>query len=149
MARIKIQMPEIFNFSCIIPVRITDINYGGHVGNDTILSILHEARMQFLKNGGYSEMHFAGVGMIMADVAIEYKNELFYGDIITVYVTAGEITKIGFDLFYKLETVREQQNEKKQILVANAKTGMVCYDYDKKKIATIPEEAKASLLNKN
>lgn len=41
-------------------------------------------------------MHFAGVGMIMADVAIEYKNELFYGDIITVSVTAGEITKIGF-----------------------------------------------------
>ncbi|HSU29289.1 MAG TPA: thioesterase family protein, partial [Chitinophagaceae bacterium] len=119
------------------PVRITDINYGGHVGNDTILTILHEARMQYLAHLGYSEMQFGGTGMIMSDVAIEFKNELFYGDTITVSVTPGEITKVSFELIYKLETVRDGKTS----LVAKATTTMICYDYENKKIVSIPADA--------
>jgi len=144
MARIKIELPEAFPFSCQIPVRITDINYGGHAGNDTVLSIIHEARMQFLQSLGYSEMKFAGVGMIMADVAIEFKNELFYGDIIIASVVAGEISRIGFDLLYKLQTLRPADSDRK-VLVAAAKTGMICYDYEKKKIVSVPPEVRVKL----
>ena len=104
------------------------------------MSIIHEARMQFLKSMGYTEMEFAGFGMIMSDVAIEFKNELFYGDTIIASVVAGEISKIGFELIYKLETVRPA-NSGKKVLVAIAKTGMICYDYEKKKIVSIPAEA--------
>lgn len=142
MARIKIDLPEDFSFSCQIPVRITDINYGGHVGNDTVLSIIHEARMQFFNNFGYTEMNFAGTGMIMADVAIEFKSELFYGDVITVSVIAVEISKIGFELFYKLE----KNSGDKKTLIVKAKTGMICYDYTNKKIVPVPEEARQKLV---
>jgi len=141
MARTKLQLPGQFSFSCLIPIRITDINYGDHVGNDTILSIIHEARVQFLQELGYSEMQFGGAGMIMADVSIEFKSELFYGDTVNASVTAGEISKIGFELFYKLE--KEAGDNK--ILVAVAKTGMICYDYEKKKIVSVPEEARSKL----
>jgi len=137
MARIKISLPDTFQFSCQIPVRITDINYGGHVGNDAILSLIHEARMQYFSTFGYTEMNVAGAGMIMADVAIEFKNELFYGDVLTVSVTAGEFSRVSFDIFYKLE----KQGAEKTILVAAAKTGMVCYDYKMKKITPVPGEA--------
>src|SRR5260221_13640446 len=130
MARVKIGLPEQFSFSCQIPLRITDVNYGGHVGNDTILSIIHEARMLFFQSLGYSEMKFAGVAMIMADVAIEFRSELFYGDALIASVGAGVFTNTGFDIFYKLE---KKVNES-MVTVANAKTGMVCYDYEKKKI---------------
>jgi acyl-CoA thioesterase FadM len=147
MARIKIHLPDNFSFSCLIPVRITDINYGGHAGNDTVLSIIHEARMQFLKSMDYTEMEFAGVGMIMSDVAIEFKNELFYGDTIIASVVAGEISKIGFELIYQLETLRPADGERK-VLIATAKTGMICYDYEKKKIVSVPDEAKGKLINK-
>lgn len=145
MSRIKIELPEQFHFSCEIPVRITDINYGGHVGNDAILSIIHEARMQFFKHFGYSEMQFAGVGIILADVGIEFKSELFYGDTVIAYVTATELSKVSFDVFYKLE----KELSDKRILVALAKTGIVCYDYEKKKIAAVPEEAKTKLTISN
>jgi acyl-CoA thioesterase FadM len=103
MARIKIGLPGKFSFTTSIPVRITDINYGGHVGNDTILSILHEARARFLSHHGYTELNLAGVGMIMSDVGIEFKNELFYGEEIIASVAAGEFSKVSFELFYKLE----------------------------------------------
>jgi acyl-CoA thioesterase FadM len=141
MARIKIDLPEQFSFSTIIPVRITDINYGGHVGNDTVLSLIHEARVQFLQQLGYGELDLAGVGLIMSDVGIEFKQELFYGQSIKASVTASDFTKISFDLYYKLETATAD----KTVLVATAKTGMICYDYSKKKITAIPEEVKAKL----
>ena len=136
MARIKVELPEQFAFSTTIPVRITDLNYGKHVGNDTILSMIHEARVQYLRQLGYGELDLAGVGVIMSDVGIEFKSELFYGDEVLVSVAAGDLSKISFDLYYKLE----KRAADKTILVATAKTGMVCYDYGKKKVAAIPLE---------
>ena len=146
MARVKINLPEKFLFSCTIPIRITDINYGGHVGNDSLLSIIHEARLQFLKSLEYTEMQFAGAGLIMADAAIEFKKELFYGDTIIVSIGVGEISKVGIVLFYKLEKESLLKDGKDKIVVAIAKTGMVCYDYEKKKIVAVPEEVKNKLV---
>lgn len=142
MARIKIDLPKQFSFSTLIPVRITDLNYGGHVGNDTILSILHEARAQFLKNYEYEELNFGGVGLIMSDVAIEFKSELFYGDTVAASVIANDFTTVAFDIYYKLE----KKIADRTMIVAIAKTGMVCYDYSKKKIVPIPLEVKSRLL---
>ncbi len=142
MARIKIDLPDKFSFSVSLQVRITDINYGGHVGNDSILSLIHEARMHYLKQYGYTEMEFAGVGLIMADAAIEFRNELFYGDTVIVAVASADLSKVGFDLYYKLGKKAGDNADKKRIVVAAAKTGMVCYDYASKRIASVPEEAR-------
>jgi acyl-CoA thioester hydrolase len=141
MPRIKIDLPNLFSFVTHIPIRITDLNYGGHVGNDNILSIIHEVRVQFLKDLGYEEMNLEGVGLIMSDAAIEFKNELFYGDSIKASVSAGNFSKIGFDIFYKLE----KEMNGKNILVVTAKTAMVCYNYDLKKITVLPGEARTRL----
>lgn len=141
MARIRIETPETFSFSCTIPVRITDINYGGHVGNDTLLTLVHEARMQFLAHSGYTEMNLAGAGLIMADAGIEFKKELFYGDLVIASVTAGNFSRIGFDLYYKLE----KETPAGKTVVALAKTGMISYDYSKKKMVAVPDEVRAKL----
>src|SRR5690349_13740260 len=141
MARIKIDLPGSFAFTTSIPVRITDINYGGHLGNDAFLSLVHEARMQFLNKHGYSELSFAGIGLIMTDAGIEFKGELFYGDTVIISVTATEFSKAGFDIYYKLE--KETDGQRK--LVAAARTGMVGYDYEKKKVAAIPDAAREAI----
>jgi acyl-CoA thioester hydrolase len=127
-------MPEHFSFCTRIPIRITDLNYGGHVGNDMILSILHEARVQFLQQYGYKEFDLAGIGLIMTDVAIEFKQELFYGDLLNAWVKAAEFSKVGFDIFYKLE----KDTPVNSILVAHAKTAMVAYNYGTKKVISVP-----------
>lgn len=141
MAKIKIELPPNFSFHTTIPIRITDINYGGHVGNDSVLSIIHEARMQFLKQLGYEELKLDGASLIMRDVAIDFKKELFYGDQVKVSIKATEFTKVGFELYYKLE--KEAANN--TAIVAVAKTGMVCYDYENKKIMAVPENVKRNL----
>lgn len=142
MARIKIKLPATFSFTCTIPIRITDINYGGHVGNDRILSLIHEARVQFLEHHGYQELAVEGLGLIMSDVAIEFKAELFYSDNITISVSAGDFTRIGFDIYYLVEKIT---NEKK-INAVSAKTGMICYDYSLKKVAAVPDVVRSKLL---
>ncbi len=141
MSRIKIDIPPSFSFSTSFAVRITDLNYGAHVGNDKVLSFLHEARVRFLKSLGYTELNMEGVGMIMADAALIFKNELYYGDELLISIKPLEYSRVGFDLIYKIEKKSEDQ----LLTVAVAKTAMVCFDYGLKKVATLPEAAKNKL----
>lgn len=134
MARIKIAIPAHFIFQTKIAVRISDINYGGHVGNDALLGLIHEVRMQFLVHAGYTEMNVAGAALIMSDVAIEFKEELFYGDTILASIVANDFSRVGFDICYRFEKLADGKSS----LVALAKTGMICYDYAAKKIIAVP-----------
>ena len=143
MARIKIELPGKCIASFQIPVRITDINYGNHLGNDSLVAIIHEARMQFLHQHNYTEMDVAGTSLIMNDLLVEFKSEAFYKDILEVSLFTGEIFKVGFELFYSLYATRGQSS----ILIAKAKTGMVCFDYKEKKLMQVPGELKKILLN--
>jgi acyl-CoA thioester hydrolase len=136
MNRVKIELPAHFNFSTRITIRVTDLNYGGHVGNDSFLALIQEARQQFLRSHGYEELSIAGFGLIMADVAIEFRKELNYGDVVKISVTADSFDKLGFDLFYLLETVSGEQT----VLAGKAKTGMICFDYVAKKKVALPLE---------
>ena len=145
MARIKIDLPDNFPFTTLIPVRITDINYGGHVGNNAILSLIHEARIQFLKQWDYSELDFGGVGLIMSDAGIEFRSELFYGETAIISVACSGFSRVSFEIFYKLEKILPEIKNEKRIIVATAKTGMVCYDYSNKRITALPEEARKKL----
>jgi acyl-CoA thioester hydrolase len=139
MARVKIEFPEKFIFSTEVKVRISDINYGGHVGNDTILSIIHESRLQFYQYFGYSELDLGGTGTIMADSAIVYKGESFYGDTLKIEVGVGNFHKYGFDLFYYITNASSGK------AIAEAKTGIICFDYNARKITSLPEVVKNTL----
>ena len=132
MSRIKIALPEKFIYNTEIPIRITDINYGGHLGNDSLLSIIHETRVRFLNHLGYSESNVEGTGIIMIDSAIQYKSEGFYGDELLVEIAVNDFTGIGCDIVYGLTN----KNSKKEIAVA--KTGIVFFDYEKRKTAPVP-----------
>jgi acyl-CoA thioesterase FadM len=134
MARIKIEIPKKFIYKTEIPVRITDINYGGHLGNDSLLSIIHEARLQFLNHLGYSESNVEGAGIIMIDAGIQYKSEAFYGDDLLIEVAVNDFTGIGCDFVYRLTN----KNSKKEIAVV--KTGIVFFDYKIKKIVPVPKK---------
>ena len=134
MARIKLEIPEHIIANLSIPVRITDINYGNHVGNDAFVALIHEARMQWLSQYGYTELSIEGIGLIMSDLAVEFRNESSYGDTVEIKISVGDISKVSFELYYQLSAKRNNEI----VLLANAKTGMVCYDYAAKKVVAVP-----------
>lgn len=132
--RIRITFEGLYPFAYTIPVRVTDLNYGGHVGNDRILAYAQEARMAFLQQWGYTELNIAGKGLIMADTAIQYKSEAFYGDMLRVEVGVDEIGKSSFELYYRISTMRNESDT----LIALVKTGMVCFDYATRCVCAMP-----------
>lgn len=134
MARPSLEFPPVVHFTMDIPVRITDINYGGHLGNDAVLSIVHEARVRFLGHLGYTELNCAGAGLIMADAFIVFRSEAFHGDVLCAEVSVGEISGAGFQVYTRLLN-RDTRTE-----VARIRTGMVCFDYGRKRPVPVPAE---------
>lgn len=141
MERLKITFPSTPLCAVQIPIRITDINYGNHVGNNAIVEIIHEARVQFLAQHGFTEMEVAGTSLIMSELCVEFKNESFYVDLLDVKLFAGGISRVSFELLYEIATKRNG----KPITIAHAKTGMVCYNYQARKVSSVPAELRSIL----
>ncbi|MFA6293678.1 MAG: thioesterase family protein, partial [Victivallales bacterium] len=127
-------LPEKFDFVTEIPVRITDINYGQHLGNDALLSSIHEARVRYLMSRGLSELEVGGCGLIMVDAVIVYKAQAVYGDTLAIEVAAQDFSPFGCDFVYRVT------NRSSGVEIARAKTGILCYDYTLRKIVKCPEK---------
>ncbi len=144
MARHKIEMPERFIFSTDIAVRISDINYGMHVGHDSFLTIVHEARVRFfISLGASGEGDVFGKGIILSEAALSYSNESFYGDVLNIRIGCGEPLKYGLDLFYLLSE-KKQKTE-----IARVRTGIVFFDFKKKKVARVPKKFAQAIAQPN
>lgn len=141
MTRVTLDLPEHFPFSTDIPIRISDINYGNHLGHDSIITLIHEARVRFLNAYGFTELDIDGFGLVMTDLVILYKAEGLYGDILTIEVGIQDITKSGCDLVYLIT------NKKTGTEVARAKTGIVIYDYEKRKVVEVPKRFKSTMMS--
>ncbi len=140
--RVKIAFPATEPLGrFLIPVRIGDINYGGHVGNDAILSVMQEARMQWLAQAGLNELEAGGHGIIMSDAMVAYRGESFYGDILDVALYAELQSPRSFDLLYRITVLRAGA----ELLIAEAKSGMVCFDYGSRKVVVMGAVLKALL----
>jgi len=135
MSRSKIELPGNLLTTVTIAVRITDINYGNHTGNDAMVGLIQECRMMWLNKYGFTELNTGGSGLIISDIVVEFISESFYGDVLEIKLFVGEISKKSFELFYSVSTLRDKTEK----LVAKAKTNMVCYDYGFKKAVNIPD----------
>jgi YbgC/YbaW family acyl-CoA thioester hydrolase len=134
MPRATISLPDKFDFKTRITVRITDINYGSHLGNDTILAYVQEARLRFLSHHGFSEKDVDGAGIIMADAVIIYKAQAYYGDILTAEIAVSDLSKRACDFIYKI--TRETDGKE----IARVKTRIAFFDYQKNTTIPIPEK---------
>jgi acyl-CoA thioester hydrolase len=132
MPRIQIELPERFAFATDIAVQISHINYGNHLDNAALLSLVSEARVRFFKSLGYSEMNVEGVGVIVADLAVQYRSEAFHGEVLNFAMTAGDFGKKGCDLVWQVTDSASGRE------VARGKHGIVFFDYAVRKPASVP-----------
>jgi len=85
MERVRLEFPE----AAIVhrhplTVRVTDMNYGRHLGHDTLVSLLHEARIQAFAALGLTEWDMGGYPSVVADLAIQYQSEARWPDALVV-----------------------------------------------------------------
>ncbi len=132
MAKVKINLPERFHYVTRLEVYISQVNYGGHLGHDAVLTLCHEARVRFLQSLGYSELDIEGVGTIMTDAAVQYISEGFAGDMLEIKLAVRDMTSSRFDIIYQVLNLTRNKE------LARVKTGIVCYDYALRKVKPIP-----------
>lgn len=129
-----IHLPNKYHFTTTLPVRIYDINYGQHLGHDNFVTMLHEARVQYLKKLNQSEANIFGLGWIMASLTVEYKNQAFYGDILTISLHVAPISKTSVECIH-LITLDKTDKE-----IGRAKAKLTFFDYQEQKVKRIPDE---------
>lgn len=141
MARIDIPLPERFVFSTELPLYINHMNYGGHLDNALLLTLVSEARVRFFKSLGYSELDVEGVGIVVADAAVQYRSEAFHGETMVIEMAVRDFNKYGCDLVYRMSDKASGRE------VARGKTGIVFFDYAVRKVTTVPENFRLRLEN--
>lgn len=140
MARVSIDLPENFDFVSETPLLVSHINAGNHLGNDSVITLLNEARARFLVSRQVSESVPApGLTIVNADLAVNYLSEAFYGESIGMEVSATAFHRCGFDLVYRLSEVESGR------VVAIAKTAHLVIDPLAKRAADMPEAVRVAL----
>jgi len=137
MSRVEVSFPEKSHFSTELTVRIGDINYGNHLGHDRMVTMIHEARILFFRSIGYSEVDIEGIGTVIADLAVSYRNETFYGDLLRFDIAVQDISRKSCQFYYRIVRLG-QGGEEKDDLIALAKTSVVFFDYAERRSAEIP-----------
>jgi acyl-CoA thioesterase FadM len=132
MARGEIELPHAFPFETELPIRVSDLNYGGHLGNDAVLALAQEARVRLLATRGWSELSVDGAGLIQVDAAVVYRAEGRYGMVLRVEVAVAEVRTRGCDFLFRMTDKATGQE------LARVKTGVVFFDYQARKVLHVP-----------
>ena len=88
--------------------------------------------MRFFKSLGYTELDVEGVGIIVADVAAQYRSEAFHGETLVVQMGANDFNKYGCDLVWCLSDKASGRE------VARGKHGIMFFDYTARQAALVP-----------
>jgi acyl-CoA thioesterase FadM len=133
MPRTKLTEQPVYEFCYPITLQPRDINYGGHLGVDSLISIIHAARAYIFKSAGISETNLGDgrTGIIMTDVEINLRAEGFMFDNLEVFTHVGDLTKNGFRFFHKIS--------RGDSTVALAEMGFLTFDYAARKVSPVPD----------
>ena len=121
------------HFETSTTLRVGDLNYGNHMGNDTILALAHEFRVRLLAKYDCNELDLFGKGIIMSDSAIQYRAQGFWGQEIYGELWFIPTGTTRFDLYYRLKS---KMDNGEFFDVALVKTGQVFFDYKSQKVST-------------
>jgi len=137
MARLQLNFPDDqYYYSTLLTVRVTDINAGNHLGNDSMISMISEARARFLFEYGVAETERDGTGIIVTDLATTYRAEAHARDQLLFEVGVMDFNKYGGDIIFRVTRPKDQKS------VAMAKQGFVFYNYKTSQVVSMPEDFK-------
>lgn len=132
MARLTIDLPEEFSFSTEVPVLISHINRGDHLGNDSLVGLLNEARIRYLQARQFNEYRVQGPSIVNADLAVSYKSEAHYGETLKIEVAAAGFHRVGYDIVYRVTSVEDGR------LIALARTSHILIDPESRRVTAVP-----------
>jgi acyl-CoA thioester hydrolase len=111
-------------------VRFRDLDPMGHVNNAVFLTYIESARAAFLQHLGAVQT-LEDLAIIVARIEIDFRAPVRFGDEVEVSARVGRFGEKSFDLEHELRVAGT--------LVAEARTVLVTYDYERREPVAIPE----------
>lgn len=132
MSRIKLDEQQKYTFRYRITLQPRDINFGGHLGNDSLVTLIGSARADMFRSLGFHEGNLGDerTAIIMSDLVVNYRNEAFMFDEITIETQVDEFRRTGFRIFHRVK--------KGDAIIALVETGITTFDYGSRKVVPVP-----------
>ncbi|WP_163577490.1 acyl-CoA thioesterase [Halomonas faecis] len=123
MERIRLDFPDAaIIHRQALAVRITDMNYGRHLGHDALVSLLHEARVAALASLGLAEWDLGGCASVVADLAVQYQAEARWPDALVAETAVRPPEGKALTVYQRL---RREDDDR---VVATARLNLVLLD---------------------
>ncbi len=133
MSRTELSEQRHYEYQFTIKVQPRDVNFAGHAACDSLVAMAGTARSNTLGALGFNEGDLGDgkTGVIMSDLEVNYRAGAFMFDELVFDNHVGEISRTGFRLF--------QRVRKEAAVIALIETGFATFNYEKRKIAPVPE----------
>lgn len=142
MERVKLDFPaEAVIHRHLLTVRVTDMNYGRHLGHDAVVSLLHEARIQAFAALDLPEWDMHSHPSVVADLAIQYHSEARWPDALLIETAVPEPQGKALIIYQRIYQADSEQ------LVATSRVNQLLIDLATGRPAEVPTQVIQALAN--
>ena len=128
-------------FVASVPVRWSDIDMYQHINHATMVTILEEARIPFLREPFGEDI--ITIGLLIAEVKIAYKGQLRLMDSpLQVTMWVPRMRACDFTIGYEVRSVNADPDSKPAVI---AETQLAAFSIDEQKLVRLSPEHRAYL----
>jgi len=119
-----------------VPVRWSDIDMYQHVNHATMVTILEEARVPFLRDAFGADI--TTTGLLIAEVRVAYKGQLRLADSpLQVTIWVNRLRAVDFTLGYEVRSVSAHPDSKPAVI---AETQLAAFHIDEQRLVRLSPE---------
>lgn len=130
---INSNFPELFHFKAEIALRALDLDNRGHLSSQTLLMLMNECWVKFLRSMECQNGKVDGAGTVMTHASLIHEAPCPAVDALVIEMTAGEFSSASCDLFYRIT------NAANGALIARAMTSIGFIDPETERPSAVPE----------
>jgi acyl-CoA thioester hydrolase len=120
-------------FVAPVPVRWSDIDMYQHINHATMVTILEEARIPFLREPFGADI--TTIGLLIADVRVTYKGRLRLADSpLQVTIWVKRLRAVDFTLGYEVRSVNAEPSSKPAVI---AETQLAAVHIDEQRLVRL------------
>jgi acyl-CoA thioester hydrolase len=119
-----------FNYEMAVDVRFRDVDAMGHVNNAVYSTYMEQARLDYLEDV-VGEGIFGDVGVVIADLHVDFARPIDYEESVVVGVRTGELGTSSIPVEHEIRA--------DGTVAATAEGSLVTYDSEAGEATPIPE----------
>ena len=125
------------NLSTEIEVRFADLDAYGHVNNAIFFTYLETARVKLFRER-FPEIMQSGLLFLVVEASCRYRKPIELEDQVHIDISAEDLGRSSFTFSYLIHDGRGKE-------FADARTVMVCFDPERSKPISLPDDFRKAL----